>query len=211
VRAGRLPLVLAGNCNSCLGTVSGVDPGGVGVVWFDTHGDFNTPETTTSGFLDGMGLAMLAGRCWGALLGTIPGFQPVPDSHIVHVGARDLDAGERTLLERSAIRLVSPVEVGLPGMGRAIEEALDELSRRVERVYVHVDLDVLEMGAARANQLAFPGGLPLPVVEEAIEGIKARFTIAAGAITAFDPAYDMDDEALEACFRLLEVFVSGPA
>jgi arginase len=210
LRADRLPLVLAGNCNCCLGAVSGVGPDGVGVVWFDTHGDFNTPETTTSGFLDGMGLAMLAGRCWGALLDTLPGFQPVPDSHIVHVGARDLDPAERVLMEESAIRLVLPGEVGLPNMGRAIDDALDDLARRVERVYVHVDVDVLETGAARANRLAFPGGLPLDMVEEAIEKIKARFTIAAGALASFDPAYDVDDGVLEACFRILDTLVSDP-
>jgi arginase len=209
-RAGRLPLVLGGNCNCCLGAVSGVGSPEIGVVWFDTHGDFNTPETTTSGFLDGMGLAMLNGRCWGALIETLPGFRPVPDSHIVHIGARDLDAGERALLERSDIRLVLPVEVGLSGMGRAIGDALDDLARRVDRVYVHVDVDVLETGAAKANELAVPGGLPLAVVEEAIEAIKTRFTIAVGAVASYDPAYDVDDVVLEACFRVLEAFASEP-
>jgi arginase len=209
-RAGRLPLALAGNCNCCLGTASGVGPDGLGVVWLDTHGDFNTPETTTSGFLDGMGLAMLNGRCWEALLDTLPGFQPVPDSHIVHVGARDLDPAEWALMEESAVRMVLPGEVGLPGMGRAIDDALDDLARRVERVYVHIDVDVLETGAARANELAFPGGLPLDMVEETIEKIKARFTIAAGAIASYDPAYDVDDVVLEACFRILDAFVSDP-
>jgi arginase len=209
-RSDRLPLALAGNCNCCLGAVAGVGSPDVGVIWFDTHGDFNTPETTTSGFLDGMGLAMLAGRCWGALLDTIPGFQPIPDQHIVHVGARDLDAGERALLEQSAIRLVMPNEVGLSGMGQAIGDALDELARRVDRVYVHVDVDVLETGAGRANELAFPGGLPLGMIVEAIEAIKARFTVAAGAVASFDPTYDVENVVLEACFRILEAFTNRP-
>jgi len=58
----RFPVVLAGNCNSCLGTLSGLDSKRLGIIWFDAHGDFNTPETTTTGFLDGMGLAMAAAR-----------------------------------------------------------------------------------------------------------------------------------------------------
>jgi arginase len=76
IRNKVFPIVLAGNCNSCLGTLAGIGQNGLGIVWFDAHGDFNTPETTVSGFLDGMGLAMATGRCWRSLLRTIPGFSP---------------------------------------------------------------------------------------------------------------------------------------
>jgi arginase len=61
---GRFPLVLSGNCNASVGTISGAGPGGLGIVWFDAHADFNTPETTTTGFTDGMGLAVAVGHCW---------------------------------------------------------------------------------------------------------------------------------------------------
>ena len=96
-----LPIVLAGNCNCCLGAIAGIDPERLGIVWFDAHGDFNTPETTVSGFLDGMGLAMAAGWCWRSLLGTIPGYKPIPEANIVHVGARDLDVEEEKMLKQS--------------------------------------------------------------------------------------------------------------
>ena len=69
---GMFPMVLSGNCNSCLGTIAGINSGQLGVVWFDAHGEFNTPETTQSGFLDGMPLAMATGRCWKTILKTIP-------------------------------------------------------------------------------------------------------------------------------------------
>jgi arginase len=62
VENGFFPVVLSGNCNSCLGTISGIGPENLGVVWFDAHGEFNTPETTLSGFLDGMPLAVATGR-----------------------------------------------------------------------------------------------------------------------------------------------------
>lgn len=81
-RGGALPLVLSGNCNSAIGTVSGLQaaaPGArVGVVWFDGHGDCNTPETFEGTFLDAMGLSTLTGRCWQALCATVPGFRSVP-------------------------------------------------------------------------------------------------------------------------------------
>ena len=90
VEEGRFPLVLAVNCFTSLGTVAGLGRD-VGVVWFDAHGDFNTPDTTTSGFLDGMGLAMLLGDGWRELRQTVEGLRPVPAEHALLVGARDID------------------------------------------------------------------------------------------------------------------------
>ena len=73
---GRLPIVLGGNCNTAVGGASGVHDGSLGVIWFDAHSDFCTPETTETGvfFFDGMGLAMLAGRCWRGMLSAVPGY-----------------------------------------------------------------------------------------------------------------------------------------
>src|SRR5579859_3129828 len=89
-QAQAFPLLLTGNCGHALGTVAGLDTQKTGIIWFDAHGEFNTPDTTLSGFLDGMGLATITGRCWKALASTIPGFKSVPDNHIVLVGVRDL-------------------------------------------------------------------------------------------------------------------------
>ena len=75
-REGRFPLVLSDNCGSGIGTVAGVGTARLGVIWFDGHGDFNTPETTASGFLDGMGLAVVAGLCWKTLAASVPHFSP---------------------------------------------------------------------------------------------------------------------------------------
>jgi arginase len=70
VEAGSFPLVLSGNCNNIVGVVAGL-------VWFDDHADFNTPETTTTGFLDGMGLAIAVGRGWANMMRDVPYFRPV--------------------------------------------------------------------------------------------------------------------------------------
>ncbi len=80
--AGHFPLVLSGNCNTAVGTLSGLTPARRATFWFDAHGDCNTPETTTTGFLDGMGLAMTMGLCWHHLGATVPGFQPVAAGHL---------------------------------------------------------------------------------------------------------------------------------
>ena len=75
--ARRFPVVLSGNCLAAVGVIAGLGPG-TGVIWIDAHGDFNTPQTTTSGFLDGMTLATATGQCWGELAHSIEGFATGP-------------------------------------------------------------------------------------------------------------------------------------
>ena len=83
----RFPVVLSGSCYSAVGTVSGLSPPQPGVVWFDSHGDLNTPETTESGFIDGMAVSMLTGRCWSRLIAKIFDFLPVPDESLLMLGS----------------------------------------------------------------------------------------------------------------------------
>ncbi len=198
------PIVLAGNCNSCLGTLAGIGQSQLGIVWFDAHGDFNTPETTISGFFDGMGLAMATGLCWRALLKTIPGFHPIPEANVLHIGARDLDLEEQRLLEQSEVEVIRPDE----SVHKAVDAALNKLKDKVSRIYLHIDLDILDTGEALPNHLAVPGGLSVEVVEEFIGMVKERFEVCAGAITSFDPSYDKDDEVLNAGIRIIKAFVA---
>jgi arginase len=205
VERNGFPLILAGNCGSSLGTVRGVHAGtpndhsGIGVIWLDAHADFNTPETTTSGFLDGTALAALTGRCWDTLTASIPGFRPVPDTHVVLVGARDLDPAEERLLAASRVRRVEATRLQSDGAAAALAPALTELARHVSRVYLHIDLDVHEPSEAQANQYAVPGGLSASTVRDLVRIVAERFTIAAAALTAYDPTYDdrMLDVGLE--------------
>lgn len=208
ISSNLLPIVLSGNCNSCLGTTAGIGSDGLGVVWFDAHGDFNTPETTISGFLDGMGLAMLTGRCWQSLLRTIPGFSPISEANTLHIGSRDLDPEEARLLQQSAIELITP-QVGKGRILQAFGAALDRLRDKAARIYLHVDMDVLNTGEALPNHLAVPGGLSVEVVEAAISMVKERFELCAGAVTSFDPGYDKDDQVLEAGIRMMGEKLSG--
>jgi arginase len=204
----RFPLVLAGNCNSCVGTIAGIDPERLGIVWFDAHGDFNTPETTVTGFLDGMGLAMATGRCWRALLKTIPGFAPVPAHRVVHVGARDVDAEERNMLEQAGIPLVAPASNG-GDIREVLETALRALRNHADRIYLHLDMDVLATAKGQPSRLAVPGGLPVEIVDDAIGMIKTHFKLAACGVASFDPAYDEADTVLDAGVRMIKACVSA--
>jgi arginase len=180
VEEGRFPLVLAVNCFTSLGTVAGVGRD-VGVIWFDAHGDFNTPDTTPTGFFDGMGLAMLLGDGWDELRQTVEGLRPVPAEHALLVGARDLDPAEQERVTDSRLRQAD---------AKTLDDALEELSREVDAVYVHVDLDVIDPSVARANALSVEGGFDAEELEQALTAISSRFEIAAAAMTAYDASVD---------------------
>jgi arginase len=206
VAAGALPVVLAGNCNAAaLGTLAGLRARDVGVLWFDSHGDFNTPETTTGGFLDGMALAMATGRCWTQLLARLPGFEPVEPANVLLVGARDLDPLERSLLAESRVTVLRPADVN-----ERLPAALDGLRKRVGDVYVHIDLDVLDPAThGRANALAAPDGLEIDQVVSALRAIALRFRVRGAALTAYDPAFDSDGRACRAALALLEALADA--
>jgi arginase len=197
VDAGAFPLVLAGNCNSSLGTVAGVGAHDLGVVWFDAHADFDDPGENTSGFFDAMGLAMLTGRGWDALRATIPGHSPIPEANVVLAGVRDLEPYQRRRLERSTLRTVP----GAVDRG-TFERALDELRSRASRVYLHVDLDSLDAAEATANGYAAGGGPSVDRLVECLRQVRRRFSVAAAAITSYDPAFDAGGRTLVAARRI---------
>ena len=187
---GGFPLVLAGNCSTAVGTFAGLRSRSrkvPGVCWFDAHGDFNTPETTESGFLDGMALAILTGHCWTQLTRSIPDFRPAAESSVVMFGTRDLDAAERKALSAS--------DIHWPRSRRDTDsetERLAMLRKNVGEVYLHIDLDVLDESVARVNQFACPGGMSIERVLDLIRDIGAHFHIGAAALTAWDPSHDPD-------------------
>jgi arginase len=197
VARGAFPLTLAGNCISSVGTLGGLGAGPTGVLWFDAHGDFNTPETTIGGFLDGMALAVATGRCWTTLSATVPGFTPIAEENVVLVGARDLDPAEAELLRASRVQHLPP-----DAPVARIAAAIEAIASRVRQLYVHVDLDVLDAAEGRANGYVGGPGITLAGLLAAIDAAGARCRIAAGAITAYDPAYDGDGRVCAAAIEI---------
>jgi arginase len=182
---GALPIVLAGNCANAIGTLSGLDDPAPAVIWLDAHADLNTPETTRSGFLDGMSLAIATGRCWGAMAAAVPGFRPIPDANVCLIGARDMDPAEIDLLDASRIGAVHPHYAFLH-----LTPALDLVRTHAETAYLHIDLDVLDPEEGRVNQFGVPGGFLLGQMMAVIWSIRERFQIGAVALTAYDPDGD---------------------
>jgi len=204
--AGRFPLIVAGNCLSACGILAGLRAADRAVFWFDAHGDLNTPQTSMSGFLDGMALATALGLCWEGLCQTIPGFRPVTPDRCCLIGARDLDPPELQVVRTQAITHIAPA--ALPG---DLHEFLARPAVHGCAGYVHCDLDVLEPSVAQANASAVPGGLLPAAVVSAIDAIGKAIGVKAAAITAYEPAFDPQGAVPVAACSLAAALVAGAA
>ena len=169
--SGDDPVVtIGGDCGSDLAgvqhAISARAPGSVAVVWFDAHGDLNTPESSPTGAFHGMVLRALLGEAPEPLAAT--GDAAITPERVVLAGSRELDDGERAYIDEAGIRSLSPDELHDP----------DELVRAVEAtgadaVYLHVDLDVLDPGAIAGVQFAEPFGLAPDELVGAITALRA--------------------------------------
>jgi arginase len=202
-RAGKFPLVVSGNCFMALGAIAGLGSVDLGIVWFDSHGEYNTPETTASGCLDGMGLATATGDCWRMLAASIPEFRPVPADRIVLVGGHDFDPEEMSRLARSRLALVNAADIASRGLRDALDPALGQLKKRSGQIYVHIDVDVFDPREARGNELATAGGTSVQALEEAVTLLRSQFEIAGVGLAGYDPIFDPDGSTRRAAYRLL--------
>jgi arginase len=193
--SGDVPLVLGGNCGVSIGAVGGVGAEDLAVLWFDAHGDFMTPDTTPSGFLDGMCLAVIAGAAWRNLANAVPNFSPIPADRIIEAGSRDFSEGEEDALLSAGVSLVRP--------GESIVPALEQVRTRARRVLIHVDLDVIDASYGKANHFAVPGGLSPQQVCDAIRECRSRFEVAAVSIASFDPSQDERGTIAQAALQII--------
>jgi arginase len=205
--AGRFPLVLSGNCNAAVGVLSGLTPSARSIFWFDAHGESNTPDTTASGFLDGMGLSIALGWCWRTVAASVPGFQPVAPEASFLLGARDIDPPEATLLSQSKVTVVPVSDVSAQLPDRLAAARLPE-----GLGYLHLDPDVLDPDSVgRANSLPAPAGLSVAQLTTAITAIRARMRLGAATIASYAPEYDRDQAVRRAIFAGLDAILAPAA
>ena len=184
------PLLLSGDCPTARGAVAGLQRrySDLAVLWFDAHGDFNTPTITTSGYIGGMAIAMLTGRT-RELFDDQLGLRPLPDAGIVLADARDLDPAEAESLAASSVHRV-------PAEPSAIRSALDRLGNTP--VYLHLDVDILD--STQVSGLRFPSG-PGPSVQQIAQCLAtARETahvVGAGMACAWLPDHVGDQSTLD--------------
>jgi arginase len=206
VAAGRFPLILAGNCLSACGILAGLGPVDRAVFWFDAHGDLNTPETTPSGFLDGMALATALGWCWQSLTRTIPGFTPATADRCCLIGARSLDPPERDVIRTHGL-----THIAVDALPEGLQKFLARPAIQNCAGYVHCDLDVIDPGVARVNQFPAPDGLQPDAYVAAIDTIGKMTAVKAGALTAYDPAADPQRALPPLAFAVAGALVAAAA
>ena len=188
--AGELPIIVAGSCDAAVGVLAGLTRERCGVVWIDAHADFNTPDSTVSGFFPGMALAIVTGGCYAAWSAQIGNAVPVPEFDVALFGVRDLSPdAERERVERSRMLRVAWVE-GQPDGD--IHDTVATLAGRVERVYLHIDLDALDPSIAPGIVDApVPQGLSLEQLDEVLDAVITRLALGAVALTTYAPSRDV--------------------
>jgi len=212
VAGGRLPIILAGSCNACLGALAGFEHARCGAVWLDAHADFNTPDSTSSGFFAGMSAAVVTGHCYQGYWGQIGDNTPLAEDTIAMFGVRELSPlAERERLQNSAIQVVHWRD-GQPD-GDPLT-ALDEVARRVREVYLHIDFDAFapEVAPGIADE-PVPGGLTLEQAETIVRTTTERFRIQAATLATYTPERDRDEKTLRLALSLIELladYASGP-
>jgi len=174
----------------------------VGLVFIDAHGDFNTPETTLSGMLGGMPVAISAGLCLTRLR-LKSGLDPaLPERHIVLAAARDLDPLEQDLLDRSAVERLSVEDIKT--RSPSIAAQMKRLAGLTDLIYVHVDMDVLDPPEVRGHPLTVPGGpTSLELAAALTEMFRSPKAAAFGVASTPSGDQDRDGRSRQAAYNLI--------
>jgi arginase len=194
IDAGCLPFIVGGDCSMLMGVVEGLRSLElrIGMVYMDAHGDFNTPETTPSGIIGGMDVAIVAGR-GPKKLAAMFGHSPLlPEENIVLYGVRDLDPLEAKALAKSKVRVYQQEKIKRQGAEKSAEEILHYLESKCDYFYLHVDLDVLDQSVFSAQGLPVPDGLSRGEFQSTSKALAKHGKLCGVALTAFDAAKDSD-------------------
>lgn len=207
--AGQLPLILGGDHSIAIGSFAGVvshfkkQDKTLGLIWFDAHADMNTPETTPSGNIHGMPLAALLG--YGAPeLTNIGGFAPKLDPRLcAHVGAREIDPGEREMIRKLGIRFFTMREIDERGMRACMDEAIAIASRGTAGYAVTFDVDVLDPGDAPGSGTLVRGGLTYREAHLGMEKIAEADGMRSLEMVEINTALDVNNKTAELGVELI--------
>jgi arginase len=194
--AGNLPVVIAGDCTDSVGMAAGLQQTtpDFTLVWYDAHGDFNTPETSPSGFIGGMPLAMLCGRGEQTIVAGA-GARVHPESQVILTDARDLDPGEKEAVAASAL-------THLPNVADLLTLTLPD-----KPIYIHFDSDVLRLEDMSAVNYPAQGGSDRVTIEASLAHLAQTGRVAAVSVTLWNPELDEAGTAEETVLGVVERLV----
>jgi arginase len=207
--AGALPITIGGDHSIAIGSLAGVVKSfrkrdeRLGLVYFDAHADMNTPDTSPSGNIHGMPLAVLLG--YGAAeLVNVGGFAPKFDPKLcAHVGARDIDTGERELIRRLGMRFFTMREIDERGLAVCMDEALQIAGQGSGGYAVTFDVDVLDPGDAPGSGTLVRGGLSYREAHLAMEKIAEDGQMRLLEVVEINTALDINNRTAELGVELI--------
>jgi arginase len=209
VAAGRREdkpvLVVGGNCTTVPGVVGGLQEAHgpaakIGLVWFDAHGDFNTPRTTLSGMLGGMPVAVSAGLAYPRWREMSRQEAPLPTDRILMVDVRNLDPPEEQLVRATDVVIAAPAP-GFPG--EDLRQAVRDLADRCDLIYLHVDSDILDERYVPNHHTKEPHGPSMEQVLVAIDTVMATGKVVTYAMVSVWADGDGGDIAVDSGVKLL--------
>ncbi|MGM0878625.1 MAG: arginase [Bacillota bacterium] len=192
VRLNQFPLVLGGDHSIAIGTLAGLAKHSekLGVIWYDAHGDLNTAETSPSGNIHGMSLAVSLG-IGHPVLTNIGGYTPkIKPENIVIIGARSLDQGEKDLIKQKGIKVYTMHEIDRLGMTKVIEETIAYLKERTDNVHLSLDLDGLDPDDAPGVGTPVIGGISYRESHLAMEMLSEANIITSAEFVEINPILD---------------------
>ncbi|MFQ5538438.1 MAG: amidohydrolase family protein [Gemmatimonadota bacterium] len=215
-RQGDFIVGLLGNCISSWGMLAGLQnsegaghPRRVGMVWIDAHGDFNTPETTLSGWLGGMPVSVAAGQSLEMLRNLAGLTVPLPTRNVVMMGLRDVDPLEEVLIRDSEIAVLSAAE--MVAAGPAMMRVVEELAKRVDIIYVHVDLDILDATEIPGSFFETPGGPTAREVAGVLRRLMSVPKVGALGLASFPTAEEGRERSMASTMTVLRGAMAGLA
>lgn len=192
VRLGRFPLVLGGDHSIAIGTLAGVSHHyeNLGLIWYDAHGDINTEQTSPSGNIHGMPLAVSLGLGNERLTSIMNKSEKVKPENVVLIGVRDLDDGEKKLLKKLNIKVYTMHEVDRMGMPRVMKETIDYLKNKTDGVHVSFDLDGMDPSEAPGVGTPVIGGLTYRESHLALEMLSEANMVTSAEFVEINPMLD---------------------
>lgn len=201
------PIVLSGNCSATVGVAAGLTATDTVLIWFDAHGDCETPATTTSGFLDGMGITMLLNKSWQAFLSSHKLHSTLTGKNIVLIGARDLSQYEEEFIVANGIIWITVDEIKRSVTDK-IKTIVAELIRNgIRHMHLHMDVDVIDPLVAPSNTYAVKNGLSKGEVFDLINSCTNELRLVSATIASYDPSCDTEDKMLAIINELVETIV----
>ncbi|MFS0576176.1 arginase [Sporosarcina sp. 179-K 3D1 HS] len=206
LEADRFPLVLGGDHSIAIGTLAGLATKyrNLGVIWYDAHADMNTAETSPSGNIHGMPLAVSMGIGHEQLVNIGHAGQKVKPENIVIIGARSVDPGERKLIKEKGVKVYTMHEIDRDGMTTVMTDAIAYLrSRDVDGVHLSLDLDGLDPLYTPGVGTPVPGGISYRESHLAMEMLEDADIITSAEFVEVNPILDDKNRTADVAVGLM--------